>query len=175
LLIEPARALRLNARVHGVRYPQGAIDALRAARIEYRGWIANYLVPRAFSRFRATIHIPRRPYVEALPGIPTIRVFEALACGIPLISAPWDDVEHLFTPGEDYLVAANTASMIKHLRAVLSDRELAAGLAERGLRIIHERHTCAHRVDELLGICAELGVRSAPAPSHPSHLTLCVE
>jgi spore maturation protein CgeB len=41
-----------------------------------------------------------------LPGIPTIRVFEALACGIPLVSAPWDDSEHLFRPGEDFLVAA---------------------------------------------------------------------
>ena len=35
-------------------------------------------------RFKATVHVPRRPYVKALPGIPTIRVFEALACGIPL-------------------------------------------------------------------------------------------
>jgi spore maturation protein CgeB len=42
---------------------------------------------------------------RALPGIPTIRVFEALACGIPLVSAPWDDAEGLFRPGEDFLVA----------------------------------------------------------------------
>ncbi len=62
-------------------------------------------MPRAFARFRVTVHVPRRPYVLALPGIPTIRPFEALACGIPLISAPWDDAEGLFTPGEDFLVA----------------------------------------------------------------------
>ena len=43
-----------------------------------------------------TVHVPRRPYVDALPGIPTIRVFEALACGIPLVSAPWRDEEGLF-------------------------------------------------------------------------------
>lgn len=52
-----------------------------------------------FAQFKVTIHVPRRPYTQALPGIPTIRLFEALACGIPLIGAPWDDVEGLFTPG----------------------------------------------------------------------------
>ena len=56
-------------------------------------------MPEVFARFRVTVHVPRRPYVEALPGIPTIRVFEALACGIPLVCAPWDDAEGLFTPG----------------------------------------------------------------------------
>ena len=49
--------------------------------------------PQAFARHRMTVHVPRRPYVEALPGIPTIRVFEALACGIPLVCAPWHDDE----------------------------------------------------------------------------------
>ena len=40
----------------------------------------------AFAGARATVHVPRRPYVRACPGIPTIRVFEAMACGIPLVS-----------------------------------------------------------------------------------------
>ena len=38
----------------------------------------------------------------SLPGIPTIRPFEALACGIPLVSAPWHDAEHLFRDGLDF-------------------------------------------------------------------------
>jgi spore maturation protein CgeB len=41
---------------------------------------------------------------------------------------------------------------------VLADPDLATSLADSGLRTIRERHTCAHRVDQLLGICAELGV-----------------
>ena len=61
---------------------------------------------RPSPRHRVTVHVPRRPYAQALPGIPTIRVFEALACGIPLVSAPWDDVEGLFRPGEDFLIGA---------------------------------------------------------------------
>ena len=113
-------------------------------------------MPRAFARFRATVHVPRRPYVEALPGIPTIRPFEALACGIPLISTPWNDAEGLFTPGEDFLVARNGEEMKRRLRDVLHDPDLARHLSERGRRTILERHTCAHRVDELLAIAANL-------------------
>jgi spore maturation protein CgeB len=90
-LIEPVRALQLRARVHGVRYPEEARRTLAAAGIEYAGWLPNYEAPQVFARFRVTVHVPRRPYAAALPGIPTIRVFEALACGIPLVSAPWDE------------------------------------------------------------------------------------
>ncbi|MCL4402793.1 MAG: glycosyltransferase, partial [Acidobacteria bacterium] len=117
-LLEPVQALGLRARVYGVRYPREARDALAGAGIAYAGWLPNYEVPSVFARFRATVHVPRRPYMAALPGVPTIRVFEALACGIPLVSAPWEDAEGLFTPGKDFLVARNGAEMRNHLRAL---------------------------------------------------------
>ncbi|HEU4648441.1 MAG TPA: glycosyltransferase [Gemmatimonadales bacterium] len=155
-LIEPVRALGLRATVYGVRYPAEARAALADAGIRYGGWLPNHEVPDAFARHRFTIHVPRRPYARALPGIPTIRVFEALACGIPLISAPWDDVEELFTPGEDFLVARTGAEMQEQMARVFREPGLAAHLAERGLRTIRGRHTCAHRVDELLAIYHDL-------------------
>lgn len=164
-LIDAVAALGLDAELHGVRYPAGALVALAAAGIRYRGWIANHHVPEAFARHRVTVHVPRGPYVGALPGIPTIRVFEALACGIPLVSAPWHDAEHLFTPGRDYLVAEDGADMRRKLRQVLGEPELAAELARHGLATVAARHTCAHRVDELLAMLA--GLRrglSRPAP-----------
>ena len=160
-LVEPVRALGLRARIHGVRYPAEARAELAAAGIAYAGWLPNYEAPVAFARHRVTVHVPRRPYVRALPGIPTIRVFEALACGIPLVSAPWDDAEGLFAPGADYLVADDGAAMRRHLRAVLDDADLARALAERGRATILARHTCAHRVDELLAIARSLGVGAA--------------
>ncbi len=98
-LIDPAAGLQLSARIYGVRYPEEALALLRKKDIRYAGWLPNVQVPEVFSRFRVTVHIPRAPYRSVLPGIPTIRVFEALACGIPLISAPWEDRENLFTPG----------------------------------------------------------------------------
>ena len=155
-LLAPVKELGLAATVHGVRYPERALARLRDAGIRYRGWLPNYAAPRVFARHAVTVHVPRRPYVQALPGIPTIRVFEALACGIPLVSAPWRDVEGLFTPGSDFLVAENGAAMRRHLEDVLHDRALAMSLAENGRATILARHTCAHRVDELLAIHAEL-------------------
>lgn len=156
-LIDPVQRLGLRATVRGLRYPAVALECLSATGIACRGWIANAEVPDAFGRHRVTVHVPRRPYVTALPGIPTIRVFEALACGIPLVSAPWCDSEGLFRTGSDYLVARDGAEMQRHLRAVLHDRDLAEALAEHGLATIRSRHTCRHRVDELLCIVAQLG------------------
>ncbi len=151
-LIEPAAALGLRAEIYGVRYPKFARAQLSEAGIGYGGWVANYRAPEIFARYKVTVHVPRRPYVAALPGIPTIRPFEALACGIPLVSSPWDDVENLFTPGRDFLVARDGAEMRRHLRAVLSDPDLSHSLVEHGLRTIRARHTCAHRVQELMHI-----------------------
>jgi spore maturation protein CgeB len=155
-LLRPARRLRLRGSVHGVRYPRPARLRIRLAGLRYRGWLANHRAPDAFARHRLTVHVPRRPYVEALPGIPTIRPFEALACGIPLVCSPWEDAERLFRPGEDYLVARDGAEMREAMRAILDDAALAERLRASGLETIRARHTCAHRVDELLAIDSEL-------------------
>jgi spore maturation protein CgeB len=162
-LLGPARRLRLSGAIYGVRYPWRARLRVRRSGLRYCGWTANYRVPVIFARHRVTVHVPRRPYVRALPGIPTIRVFEALACGIPLISAPWNDTESLFAPGHDYLQVTGGDQMTQTIRSVLSDRGLAATLAERGLETVRARHTCAHRVDELLAIYASLTASRAPS------------
>jgi spore maturation protein CgeB len=157
-LLGPVRRLGLRAQAYGVRYPNDAVQALAEAGIRYGGWRANHRAPAAFAAHGVTVHVPRRPYVEALPGIPTIRPFEALSCGIPLVSAPWNDAEGFFTPGDDYLVAWNVREMERHLDDVLHDPDLAESLRTHGLKTILARHTCAHRVDELLAVCEELGL-----------------
>jgi spore maturation protein CgeB len=161
-LLKPLESLRLKACVYGVRYPEYVRKTLADVGIRYAGWLPNYKVPQVFASFKITLHIPRRPYVKALPGIPTIRVFEALACGVPLISAPWDDVEGLFTPGNDFLTARNGRETEHHLKALLQDREMAQEIARHGLSTILARHTCAHRVDELLNIYKSLEMNSNP-------------
>lgn len=150
-LIGPAAACGLDATVYGVRYPREARTQLRQAGISYGGWLPNDQAPEIFAGYLMTVHVPRRPYARALPGIPTIRMFEAMACGIPLISAPWNDVEGLFPEGS-YLKARNGAEMAAHMRALRNDAALAEELSAAGLRAICERHTCSHRVDELFRI-----------------------
>jgi spore maturation protein CgeB len=162
-LLRPARRLGLEGSVFGVRYPDSARRAVSQAGLAYRGWIANYRAPQVFAEHGVTVHVPRRPYVRALPGIPTIRPFEALACGIPLVCSPWADAEGLFTAGRDYLVAGDEDEMTEQLESVLADSRLAARLVQHGLRTIRERHTCAHRVDELLAIASTLDVETSAA------------
>jgi spore maturation protein CgeB len=161
-LIEPVASLGLSARIHGVRYPQEARRTFAEAGIECGGYLENFRVPEAFAAASATVHIPRGPYARLLPGIPTIRVFEALACAVPLVCAPWEDSEELFVPGEDFLVARNGLEMRKHLDAILCDPEFAAELSRHGRAAIEARHSCAHRVDELLAICREIGRNLCP-------------
>jgi spore maturation protein CgeB len=155
-LFRPAREAGLPLDVYGVRYPPAALRLLARHQVSYRGWLPNARAPEIFARHVATVHVPRRYYSEVLPGIPTIRVFEALACGIPLVSAPWRDCEQLFRPGEDYLVAEDGSAMRRHLIDIRHDPALRASLVEHGLAIIRARHTCAHRVDELFDIVAAL-------------------
>jgi spore maturation protein CgeB len=155
-LFRPAREAALALDVYGVRYPDEARAMLERYGVRYHGWAPNAGAPGIFARHLATVHVPRRYYATILPGIPTIRVFEALACGIPLVSAPWDDAERLFRPGEDYLVARSGEEMTRHLTALRDDPDLRADLVASGLETILSRHTCAHRVDELLAIAAAL-------------------
>lgn len=151
-LIEPAAAVGAPLSVYGVRYPDRARRLLAVSGAQYCGWAPNARVPQIFARHLATVHVPRRFYVEALPGIPTIRVFEALACGIPLVCSPWPDSEGLFRPGRDFLCARDGAEMTSQLTRLLSDADLRAELTRNGLETIRARHTCAHRARELLEI-----------------------
>ena len=157
-LMGPAAALRPHkVAVHGVRYPEEGRRQLASAGIEFRGYLPNLRAPRAYGESAVTVHIPRRQYANGLSGVPTIRVFEALACGIPLLCAPWTDTEGLFRPGEDYLCVPDGRAMAAELRHLLGDAEARRQMAAHGLETIQARHTCAHRARQLLEICEELG------------------
>jgi spore maturation protein CgeB len=162
-LFAPVRAARLPLDIHGVRYPPEALKTLKRYGVRYHGWLANAAAPAAFARRLATVHVPRGFYVEQLPGIPTIRVFEALACGVPLVSAPWSDSEGLFRVGEDFLMVRDGRRMTAALRDLAADPDLRRSLVAHGLETIRTRHTCAHRVDELLAVVRRLEA-ATPAP-----------
>jgi spore maturation protein CgeB len=161
--LDAARALPdLRFAAYGVRYPEEARAELVRAGVELRGRAPSLRVPEVFGESRVTVHVPRGAYARALPGIPTIRVFEALACGIPLVSAPWRDDEGLFHPG-DFTLAATPAAMRAALDRLARSEDARLEQAARGLRTIHARHTCDHRAEELLAIVAGLGREGSAA------------
>jgi spore maturation protein CgeB len=142
--------------VHGVRYPEKGLEKLAQAGVEFRGYLPNLSAPIAYAQSRLTLHVPRRQYTNGLSGIPTIRVFEALACGIPLLCAPWNDAEGLFRPGEDFVCAPDRTSMKAEIEYFLNDESVRRQLAANGVETIRRRHTCAHRAQQLVEICEEV-------------------
>ncbi len=142
--------------VHGVRYPSEARETLRCSGIEYRGYVASLEAPEIYAQSRVALHVPRRQYANGLSGVPTIRVFEVLACGVPLVCAPWVDTEGLFRAGEDYVVVRDGAEMSAQLRTLLADERARREIAESGLETIRQHHTCRHRAEQLMEICGDI-------------------
>ena len=70
-----------------------------------------------------------------------------------------------FVPAPTISSHANGAAMTRHLADCRTNPALRAALVASGLETIRTRHTCAHRVDELLAIVATIGV---PAISEPT-------
>jgi spore maturation protein CgeB len=156
-LIGPALDLRgIKAVVHGVRYPDAALASLHEAGIEYRGYLPNLKAPQIYSQSALSIHIPRRQYSNGLSGIPTIRVFEALACGATLVCSPWSDEESLFRPGQDFMVARDGPGMRDLIVSLLKDEKARKQIAASGIQTIRNHHTCMHRAEQLMGIWEEL-------------------
>lgn len=156
-LIQPAAALPGRKIVaYGVRYPEQALGKLADAGIEYRGYLPNLKAPQAYNQSALSLHVPRRQYANGLSGIPTIRVFEALACGAALLCSPWSDQEDLFRPGRDYLCVPDGKAMHAEIEHLLKDDAARQQLGESGRQTVRERHTCTHRAEQLIGIYEEI-------------------
>jgi spore maturation protein CgeB len=157
-VFEPRRALPgLRYAMYGVRYPDDVLARMRNQEcdgldIEYRGRAANVEVPLIYSRARVVLHVPRRQYVELLPGTPTIRVFEALGSGACLLSLPWPDPDGLFAAGEDYAVARTPTELREQVAWLCEDDAARERLGRHGRETVLARHTCDHRAEQILEI-----------------------
>ena len=143
----------LSKSLWGVLYPEEIRKKMPARGVRYGGYLPNTEVPRVFAESRLVAHIHRGPYNRFLPGIPTIRMFEALACGACLVSTPWDDAEQLFREGDYVLLPAGSPETT--FRALLADDALRAAYGRRGRETILARHTCGHRAEELIAILSQ--------------------
>lgn len=164
-LLEPVKLLGLRGRAYGPPYPAAAVALMGEAGIEFAGWAPPDRIPAIFAGFLCTVHVPSRARSRLLPGLPSIRLFEAMACGAPLVSAPWLDCDGMFTVGRDFLLARDGAEMRRHLKALVADPELRAEISGHARRTIESRHSCAERANQLLQICGELDLRPLPLPA----------
>lgn len=155
LLLAPARETGKRFVVAGPLYPQDILWPPNVERIEH-------LPPqehRAFyNRQRFTLNITRDDMVRAGHS-PSVRLFEAAACGVPIISDWWPGLDTLFTPGKEILIAETTAEVLRYLDEVGDEERQRIGLAAR--RRVMACHTAAHRARELVTHLLEARTRSA--------------
>ena len=145
LLIEPAR-LKKSGRfvVAGPQYPPEIMWPDNVERIEH-------LPPAEHREFynsqRFTLNVTRADMIQAGYS-PSVRLFEAAACGVPIISDIWNGLGSFFSIGREILVADSPQTVLDHL-ALPAEQSLAIGERAR-LRILNE-HTAAHRAETLEG------------------------
>ncbi len=101
--------------------------------------------PAFYSSSRFTLNLTRMDMVAA-GWSPSVRLFEAAACGAAIISDAWPGIEEFFTPGEEILLAADATEVAAILTTVPEDRRVAIGEAAR--KRVLQKHTAAHRAEE---------------------------
>ncbi len=149
LLCEPAR-----------RWPQGRFDVTGPQYPDSIAWPPNvergdhappHLHRAFYTSQRWTLNVTRADMVRA-GWSPSVRLFEAAACGTPIISDWWEGLDSLFRPGEEIVVARGPDDVL----AALRDMPEAArqGIAARARARVLTSHTGRHRAAELLGYMA---------------------
>ncbi|AFM25072.1 CgeB family protein [Desulfomonile tiedjei] len=129
--------------VAGPQYPSSVVWSQNVHRIDH--------VPpgdhRSFyNSQRFTLNVTRSDMIRA-GWSPSIRLFEAAACGIPIVSDWWQGLDHFFVPGEEILVAQSTEDILVYLHNTSESERKSIGYAAR--KKILSAHTSAHRAAEL--------------------------
>ena len=155
LLLAPARQLpQARFLIAGPLYPDAA------------QWPPNvrhviHLYPRdhrgLYASSRFCLNLTRQAMVEAGYS-PSIRMFEAAACGAVIVSDPWPGLDGFFQPGVEILVASETGEMLEILRSRDPLTQLRAAARAR----VFESHTGRHRAAELLAALEGACSRALP-------------
>jgi spore maturation protein CgeB len=144
LMIDAAGQLRENKFVvAGPQYPSSIKWPHNVERIEH--------CPPAdhrefYNSQRFTMNITRADMIRAGYS-PSVRLFEAAACGAPIISDYWEGIESIFVPGTEILISTSENETIKYLTDIPEEKRKQIGSAARAKVLNH--HTAAHRATEL--------------------------
>jgi spore maturation protein CgeB len=159
LLLEPARRLPERAFVvAGAQYPE---DIVWPSQVERSTHVPPAEHRYFYSRQRWTLNLTRKDMISA-GHAPSVRLFEAAACGTPIISDHSPGLSEFFEPGREIVVADGAADVVRCLQQLSeSERRL---LAERARSRVLAEHTSAHRARALEDYVCSLG--GAQKPEH---------
>jgi spore maturation protein CgeB len=159
LLIEPARALpQMRFVVAGPQYPADIDWPANVERIDHLPPAEH---PNFYSRQRFTLNVTRADMVAA-GWSPSVRLFEAGACGTPIISDFWRGLDELLPDGEALLIARETSDVVKALSEIDEDKRQAIATAARG--IVMKSHTGLARARQLAS-----AIQTLPMRRHSEH------
>jgi spore maturation protein CgeB len=144
MLVQPAkRWIAGSFAVAGPQYPSAIEWPANVQRIEH-------LPPSQHRKFynsqRFTLNVTRADMIRAGYS-PSVRLFEAAACGVPIISDNWDGLDEFFKIGEEILVVDSPDESLRYLRTMPEPRRREIG--ERARQRVLAEHTAAHRAAEL--------------------------
>jgi spore maturation protein CgeB len=143
LLIHPAHLLPdRRFLIGGAQYPQ---EFPWADNIWFRKHMPPAYHPAFFSSSRWTLNVTRRAMAE-MGWCPSGRLFEAAACGCPVISDDWEGLDAFFAPGEEIVIARGADDVVGALRMTDAERD---GVARRARERTLDEHTSARRAAEL--------------------------
>jgi spore maturation protein CgeB len=128
--------------VAGPQYPKSLRWPLNVRRI-------THLNPRWHARFysssRLTLNVTRRDMVLAGYS-PSVRLFEAAACGIPIVSDNWPGLDTFFKPQQEILLPASAADVVRYLTAY--DETSLRLVGEQARERVLQEHTSARRAEQ---------------------------
>ncbi|WP_075214612.1 CgeB family protein [Mongoliimonas terrestris] len=161
LLIEPARRLpHLRFVVAGPQYPADIRWPANVERIDHLGPADH---PSFYSRQRWTLNVTRADMIAA-GWSPSVRLFEAGACGTPLVSDAWPGLTELLPDGEAIVIARSTDDVVALLGT--PDEARRRRIAEAGRARVLAGHTGTARAEAFAAVLSDLrGPAAAPAPS----------
>jgi spore maturation protein CgeB len=143
-LVEPARRWSGGRFVvAGPQFPEALDWPPNVERIEH---LSPPDHPSFYCAQRFTLNVTRSAMVDAGHS-PSVRLFEAAACGTPIISDPWTGLDEFFEPGTEILVTRSAEDTLAYVRD-LPDADRAA-IASRARARVLSSHTAAHRAEEL--------------------------
>lgn len=156
LLCEPARQLpESKFIVAGPQYPKQIHWPKNVKRITH---LNARWHPQFYSSSRITLNVTRRDMVLAGYS-PSVRLFEAAACGATIASDNWPGLDTFFTPGEQILLPTGASDVVHYLRD-LSETELQ-NVGRRAAERVQAEHTSAHRASELESLISAVTSRTA--------------
>jgi spore maturation protein CgeB len=164
LFLEPARRRPdLRFAIAGSEYPG---DFPWQENLHFKSHLSPPEHAAFYSSSRLTLSLARRPAAE-LGYCPSARMFEAAACGVPILSDEWDGLDYFFEPGRDILVARTTGHVMD---ALAMGSEGLARIARAGRQRALASHTAARRALELENIleaAVSLPVEAAAGQAGP--------